>query len=159
MGNLAHSADVRASRVEVGVPSMIKCAIEAALAPIQDQLKEQHASVTAYELRLDTLTARVEAHEKNEGNSSKLTSLKDDIVSLRKDVDQFKSIDITSLWGNVVAPEGHVTEIPPATMTRDVGATINAETPGDIEAETLESDEEALGSGEAQGDDVDPCND
>jgi len=41
IGNLAHSADVRDSRVEVDVPSMIDHAIAAALALIQEELREQ----------------------------------------------------------------------------------------------------------------------
>uniref|UniRef100_M1DC21 Integrase core domain containing protein n=1 Tax=Solanum tuberosum TaxID=4113 RepID=M1DC21_SOLTU len=41
IGNLAHSADVRASRVEVDVLSMIDRIIATALAPIQEELREQ----------------------------------------------------------------------------------------------------------------------
>lgn len=43
MGNLAHTEDVRASRVAVVVPSMIELAMEASLYPIRDEMKEQHA--------------------------------------------------------------------------------------------------------------------
>uniref|UniRef100_M1DBB3 Polyprotein protein n=1 Tax=Solanum tuberosum TaxID=4113 RepID=M1DBB3_SOLTU len=59
MGNLAHSAYVRVSRVEVVVPSMMKRAIATALAPIWKELREQRELITPHGLALDALTARV----------------------------------------------------------------------------------------------------
>lgn len=43
---------------------MIEHVIKSTLAPIWDEIKEQHELVTTYGLRLDILIARVEVHER-----------------------------------------------------------------------------------------------
>lgn len=91
MGTLSHLEDVRASRLEATVPSMIKHAIESVLAPIQDDMKGQCELLTAYWLILDTLTARVEERENIKDSYADFTALKDDVIGLREDVDELKS--------------------------------------------------------------------
>lgn len=63
MGYLAHSADVRASRVEAALSRLIERAIVSALAPIRDELREYRELITAHGLALDALAKRVEACE------------------------------------------------------------------------------------------------
>lgn len=91
MGNLAHSVVVRASRVEVAVPSMIFTDIEDALSPVWEVMTGQHALLTTYGLQFDTLTAQVEERERAEGSSADLAALSDDIGSLRRNVKDQKS--------------------------------------------------------------------
>lgn len=97
MGSLAHSVDVRACRVEATISIMIEFAIEATLAPIQEEMMGQRQLLTDYGLRLDTLTARVEGCQKKEAGFIDLTALKGDIAVLRKDVDELKSTNISML--------------------------------------------------------------
>uniref|UniRef100_M0ZQH8 Gag-pol polyprotein n=1 Tax=Solanum tuberosum TaxID=4113 RepID=M0ZQH8_SOLTU len=68
MGNPAHSDDVRASRVQADVLSMIDRAITTTLAPIREDLRGQCEVITAYGLVLDAFTARVEAYVPEEPN-------------------------------------------------------------------------------------------
>ena len=97
MGNLAHSADVRASRVEAAIPGMIERAIAAALAPVRAELVEHRQLLDEYGVSLATLTSRVEACEKEKGETEELTTVKAKIAELQKDVDALKSTDVNML--------------------------------------------------------------
>ncbi|XP_049365744.1 uncharacterized protein LOC125830608 [Solanum verrucosum] len=97
MGHLAHSADVRASRLEAEVPWMIKRAITVVLTPLRASM--------------DTFTARVETWERGKGVTTEVTTLKTDVSKLRKDVDHLKSINFTSLFGMVEIPDDSNVEI------------------------------------------------
>jgi len=63
-GSLARSADVRVARVKTDMPWIIHRAIEKALAPSRDRVSRCEGLVESHGLRLDTLTARIEAQDK-----------------------------------------------------------------------------------------------
>lgn len=104
IGHLAEPENVRSTRVEAAVPRMIDRAIKAALGPIQDGMKEQKQLLVEYKFRLDSLAVKVEECQKKEGGFVAVAALNADIAGLSRDVDELKSTDITSLWGNVAAP-------------------------------------------------------
>ena len=99
MGNLAHSADVRASRVKAAVLGMIERAIAAALAPVRAELAEHRQLIEEYGMSLAKLTSRVDVCEKEKGGTEELIAVKAKIAELQKDVDTLKSTDVNMLWG------------------------------------------------------------
>ncbi|KAG5619763.1 hypothetical protein H5410_004981 [Solanum commersonii] len=127
MGHLAHSIDVRASRLEAEVPKMIKRAISIALTPLK-----------AY---INVLTARVEVCERGDGAIDAVTTFKADVVELRMDVDHLKSTYFTSLFGMVEIPNDSSIdilayfEVPLDTTEDDIRADVAA---AESEAETYE---------------------
>ncbi|XP_049406098.1 uncharacterized protein LOC125869684 [Solanum stenotomum] len=110
------------------------------------QLREHGGLIDTHILELDTLTVRVEAYEQSQGDSEVVTALKADIVGLRKDMDQLKSIDLSMLFGTVEIPKVPSAdlpvsfEIPLTTTIRDVDMD---EAVVEFEVET---DEEELGT-------------
>ncbi|KAG5580683.1 hypothetical protein H5410_051310 [Solanum commersonii] len=122
MGHLAHSADMRATRLEAAVPWMIESAILAALTPLQTSI--------------DDLM----------GESFEVTTLKAEVANLRKDVDNLKSTDFTSVLeatDDVDAPTK--SEIPPVS-TRDVliDDMVADESEAETDEEKIEVPEETI---------------
>ncbi|KAH0746039.1 hypothetical protein KY285_007696 [Solanum tuberosum] len=95
MGNLAHSTDVRASRLENKVLDMIAAVIEASIYPVQ---------------RLDNLITRVEERECCEGSSARLLEIKSDIAARRVDVDQLRRDGPTGVAEKLVGDESEQVE-------------------------------------------------
>ncbi|KAK4706638.1 hypothetical protein R3W88_033808 [Solanum pinnatisectum] len=132
MGCLAHSADVRATRLERSIPWMIESAIIVAIASLLTSI--------------DTLTMKVETCESRKGETFEVTTLKAEVAYLRKDVDYLKSTDFTSLLevaDDVDAPE--TSEVPSATtgyVHRD--DTIVDESEAKTDNELIEIREESI---------------
>ncbi|KAG5631886.1 hypothetical protein H5410_003603 [Solanum commersonii] len=124
MGHLAHSADVRATRLEAAVLWMIEATILLALTPLG-----------AF---VDNLTVRVTTCESRQGDSSKVMTLRAEVADLRKDVDYLKSIDFTTLFK--------------ATETEDAPATsdIPSITTGDVQMDDIATDESEAETDEEQ---------
>uniref|UniRef100_M1DIJ4 Polyprotein protein n=1 Tax=Solanum tuberosum TaxID=4113 RepID=M1DIJ4_SOLTU len=132
MGQLAYSADVRATRLERSIPGMIDSAILAALTPLR-------ASV-------DDMATKVTTCESRQGETSEVLALKAKVADLRKDVDYLKSIDFTSLmWGEDDEDAPETSGIPSAT-TGDVqrGGTTYEESDAETEEELITVHEEEM---------------
>ena len=114
MGHLAHSADVRASRVEAAIPDLIEKAIASALAPILAELAEHRLRIDEYGLSLASLTSRVEECEKRGGNTEELKAMKANIAVLQTEMDSLKSTDINMLWGTIEVDDPYAESIPTA---------------------------------------------
>ncbi|KAG5580524.1 hypothetical protein H5410_051151 [Solanum commersonii] len=99
MGHLAQYADVWASQLEAVIPGMIERSIATALTPLRSEINR-------HKLSQDALTMRVRECEKGQEATNVVTALKADIIGLRRDVDQLKSTDFTSLFGMVEIPNG-----------------------------------------------------
>ncbi|KAK4716547.1 hypothetical protein R3W88_014885 [Solanum pinnatisectum] len=124
MGHLAHSTDVKATRLAITVPWMIESAILAALTPLRSSN--------------DDLTVRVATCERQQGEFSQVTTLKVEVADLKKDVDYLKSTDFTSLLevaDNMDAPAS--SEIPPFTT-------------GDVPVDDMAADESKIETDEEQ---------
>ncbi|KAG5586186.1 hypothetical protein H5410_046620 [Solanum commersonii] len=112
IAHLAHSIDVTSTRLDASISWMIYSAILVALTPLRTSI--------------DTLTAR--------GETSKVTSLKAEVIDLRKDVDYLNSTEFTSLLQAA-------NDIPSATTTEVHQDGITAD---DSEAKTDEEQIESV---------------
>jgi len=98
MGNLAHSADMRAFWLKAEIPYMIEKVIIVAL-------KTLRASIEA-------LTTRLEMYEWGQGITTRVTTLKVDVSELRKDVDHLKSTYFILLFGIVKIQDDPSANVP-----------------------------------------------
>ncbi|XP_049399749.1 uncharacterized protein LOC125863794 [Solanum stenotomum] len=111
---------------EAVVPGLIERVIIDALAPIRAELRENIELIDTHKFALDVLTVRVEVCEQGHSTSKDVTALKADIVELQRDVDELKSTNLSMLFGTIEIHEvpsadfPAISEIPPATTTRDV---------------------------------------
>ncbi|WMV29357.1 hypothetical protein MTR67_022742 [Solanum verrucosum] len=145
MGHLAQSIDVRASRVEADVPRLIERAIIDVLALIKAEMREQRGMINTHRVALNSLTLRVEACEQGKGDSDVVTALNADVIGLRKEVDEQKSIGLSMLFATFEIPDVPSTDVPvssevPSTTT--IGDVVIDAVKAESEAET---DEEELG--------------
>ncbi|KAG5631170.1 hypothetical protein H5410_002887 [Solanum commersonii] len=84
---------------------------------------------------VDALTVRVITYESKQGKASEVTTLKAKVASLRKDVDNLKATDFTSLMRDVDNKDAPETSgIPPAT-TRNVQGDGTTHTESDAETD------------------------
>ncbi|XP_049410601.1 uncharacterized protein LOC125873791 [Solanum stenotomum] len=104
IGHLAHSADVRASRLEARVPWMIEWDISATLTPLW--------------MPIDALTTSVEICERGKGVTFEVMALKAKVSDLKKDVD-YQSTDFTLLFDSTEAQGVPTSSVVPLATTRD----------------------------------------
>lgn len=95
--NLAQFANVKVVRVEKDFPKTIDRFIEVSLAPLRFRLIQCEASIVSHGVILDNLIAKLDAREKAEGSLDVLFSMRGELDTLRDDVDQLSSTDISML--------------------------------------------------------------
>ncbi|XP_049364616.1 uncharacterized protein LOC125829443 [Solanum verrucosum] len=126
MGKLAHSADRRASRLEVTIPGMIERALADVVAPLRSTI--------------DALVAKLAVCECSQGATEEVTALKASMTAPRRDVDQLKSIDMSMIFGTMeisdmsVDPNMHLATTGDEVRVAEVIATVS----------DVETDEELL---------------
>uniref|UniRef100_M1DFR2 Polyprotein protein n=1 Tax=Solanum tuberosum TaxID=4113 RepID=M1DFR2_SOLTU len=104
MGQLAHSTDRRATRLEASISSMIQTALADAVTPLS--------------AAIDAFLARIEMCERSQGATEEVTALRATIVVLRGNVDQLKFTDMSMIFGTVDIP--YDPDMPPATTGDEV---------------------------------------
>jgi len=118
---------------------MIQRSIALALMPLRVELD-------SHKLAIDVITVRVDAYEQSQGVVDVVTTLKDDLVGLRRDVDELRSTYLSMIFGTVDIPDflssdiPTCSDVPPAITTGDEVRADDTE--GESEAEI---DEEQLG--------------
>jgi len=87
------------------MPKIIDQAIKKALAPLIERVVKFEGTIESHNVRLDDLTTRLEAREEVEGSFGALDAMQYKITTLRVEVVQFQSMDISMLWGDVSLPD------------------------------------------------------
>uniref|UniRef100_M1DU80 Polyprotein protein n=1 Tax=Solanum tuberosum TaxID=4113 RepID=M1DU80_SOLTU len=82
-------------------------------------------TIEGYNLRIDELAARIEVLEKTVGSSSTLDTLRVEGSTLRAEVVQIQSMDISTLWGDVslsvvAAPAPEIPNVAPSSFVPEV---------------------------------------
>ncbi|KAH0709419.1 hypothetical protein KY284_010846 [Solanum tuberosum] len=98
MGSLSQSTLVRAIGVEMDMPRLIDHAIKKALPHFIEYMVKCDGTIESHIVRLDDLTTRLEAREKGQGSSGALDSMRDKIATLRAEVVQLPSMNISMIW-------------------------------------------------------------
>ncbi|KAH0650700.1 hypothetical protein KY284_030612 [Solanum tuberosum] len=101
MGSLACLTDVRADRVETNTPKLIEQTIKKALVPLVERMVKCEGTIKSHNVRLNDLTARLEAWEMVECISGALDTMRDELATLRVEVVLLQSTYISMLWGDV----------------------------------------------------------
>ncbi|KAG5605837.1 hypothetical protein H5410_027329 [Solanum commersonii] len=90
MGQMACSADRRATCLEAVVPSMIQMALTDVVTPLNTTI--------------EALAARIAVCMNKQGSTSEIRFLKAAIAKLRKDVNHLKATDVSMVFGTVEIP-------------------------------------------------------